>query len=64
MLSIVIIAEPLGEASNRGARSHNAFVCMHYLYPSQSISDTLINRTIGMMVQQISQRFLGSENRC
>ena len=47
----LIIAEPLGEASNRGVRSHNAFVCMYiYRYPSQSIIDTLIDCTIGKMV--------------
>ena len=27
----LVIAEPLGEAGNRGARSRNAFVCM-YIY--------------------------------
>ena len=36
-----LIAEPLGEAGNRGARSRNAFVCMYiyiYIRPSQLLS--------------------------
>ena len=35
-----LVAEPLGEAGNRGARSRNAFVCMYYIYirPSQLLS--------------------------
>ena len=42
-----MIAEPLGEAGNRGARSRNAFVCMYvcmyvciyiYIRPSQLLS--------------------------
>ena len=40
-----LVAEPLGEAGNRGARSRNAFVCMYvciyiyiYIRPSQLLS--------------------------
>ena len=39
--SICIIAELLGEASNRGARSRNVFVCMYvcmYVYIRQLLS--------------------------
>ena len=33
MLQQIIFAEPLGEASNCGVRSRNAFVCMYiYIY--------------------------------
>ena len=44
---LYVIAEPLGEAGNRGARSRNAFVCMYvcmyiyiyiYIRPSQLLS--------------------------
>ena len=45
-----IIAEPLGEAGNRGARSRNAFVCM-YIYISVPVNycrlDRLHNRQDG-----------------
>ena len=68
-----IVAEPLGEASNCGARSRNAFVCIYvcmyvyiyiYIYPSQSTIVTLIDCTIGKMARPIKQNFLVSENRC
>ena len=59
-----IIAEP-GKASNRSARSPNAFVCMYIIYIwSQSIINTSIDCAIGKMGQPISQRFLSCENRC
>ena len=29
LVKLIIIAEPSGEAGNRGARSRNAFVCMY-----------------------------------
>ena len=51
-----VVAEPLGEAGNRGARSHNAFVCMYvcmyiYIYISVPVNychlDRLHNRQDG-----------------
>ena len=50
--ALSIIAELLGEAGNRGARSRNVFVCM-YIYPSQSTIVTLIDCTIGKMARPI-----------
>ena len=53
LIAPTIIAEPLGEASNRGARSRNAFVCMYvcmyvYIYISVPVNychlDRLRNR--------------------
>ena len=62
------IFEPLGEASNRGAPSRNAFVCIYmskyypsyvlYIRPNNMISDASIDCAIGKMVQLISQNFL------
>ena len=63
-LVLHIIAEPLAEAGNRGARSRNAFVCMYILYPSQSIIDASIDCAIGKMVRPIRQRrFLGQRKQ-
>ena len=56
-----IIAEPLGEAGNHGARSRNAFVCMYvciYIYPSQSTIVASIDCAIGKLVRPIRQSFL------
>ena len=58
MYCLPIIAEPLGEAGNRGARSRNAFVCMYvymyiYIYPSQSTIVASIDCAIGKMVRPI-----------
>ena len=61
-----IIAEPLGEAGNRGVRSHNGFVCMYiyiYIYPSQSTIVTLIDCAIGKMVRPIRQSFLAQRKQ-
>ena len=51
---IPVIAEPLGEAGNRGARSRNAFICMYiyiYIYISVPVNyyrlDRLRNRQDG-----------------
>ena len=38
-----VIAEPLGEVSNRGARSRNAFVCM-YIYISVPVNYCRLDR--------------------
>ena len=56
--TVYFIAEPLGEAGNRGARSRNAFVCMYvcmyvyiYIYISVPVNycrlDRLRNRQDG-----------------
>ena len=39
---IYIIAEPKGEASNRGARVTMSLYVYKYIYPSQSVRDTSI----------------------
>ena len=48
--TFLFVAEPLGEAGNRGARSRNAFVCM-YIYISVPVNycrlDQLRNRQDG-----------------
>ena len=57
-ISSYLIAKPLGEAGNRGARSRNAFVCMYvciyiyiYIYISVPVNychlDRLCNRQDG-----------------
>ena len=63
-----IIAEPLGEAGNRGAWSRNAFVCMYiyiyiYIYPSQSTIVASIDCAIGKMVRPIRQSFLAQRKQ-
>ena len=63
---VPIVAEPLGEAGNRGARSHNAFVCMYvyiYIYPSQSTIVASIDCAIGNMVRPIRQSFLAQRKQ-
>ena len=63
---IPVIAEPLGEAGNRGARSRNAFICMYiyiyilYICPSQTIIAS-IDCAIGKMVRPIRQSFLAQQ---
>ena len=64
----IIIAEPLGEAGNRGARSCNAFVCMYvyiyiYIYPSQSTIVASIDCAIGKVVWAIRQSFLAQRKQ-
>ena len=73
----MLIAEPLGEAGNRGARSRNArsrnaFVCMYvyiyiyiyiYIYPSQSTIVASIYCAIGKMVRPIRQSFLAQRKQ-
>ena len=75
---MTIIAEPLGEAGNRGARSRNAFVCMYvrmyvcmyvcmyiyiYIYPSQSTIVASIDCAIGKMARPIRQNLLGQRKQ-
>ena len=71
-ISSYLIAKPLGEAGNRGARSRNAFVCMYvciyiyiyiYIYPSQSTIVTSIDCAIGKMAHPIRQNLLGQRKQ-
>ena len=62
--TFLFVAEPLGEAGNRGARSRNAFVCMYiYIYPSQSTIVASINCAIGKMVRPNRQSFLAQRKQ-
>ena len=72
----MIVAEPLGEAGNRGVRSCNAFVCMYvymyiyihtymyiYIHTSQSTIVASIDCAIGKMVRPIRQSFLAQRKQ-